>query len=217
MKTKGAIAAAILAMLPVFVYAQHSAPFAQAGAGISVGFGHASFSSGSSVVGFLPRVPRRSPTSLVYLGDPFLYDDSYYAPVQQPAPQVVFVPTPSEAPMVETPRAAPLMIELQQGRYVRVGSEPVLDDVASADNPVKRASETRPAILVFRDGRTREVASYAIIDRTMYVAGDYWTTGSWNERIALADLDLPQTLQRNQERGVTFLLPSGPNQIVTRP
>ena len=216
MKMKGAIAAAVLAMLPVFVHAQHAAPFAQAGAGISVGFGHAAFSPGRSVVGFFPRVPPRS--SLVYLGDPFFYDDSYYAPVQPPAPQVVFVRRPSEAPIVETPRAAPLMIELQQGRYVRVGSEPVLDDLAaSAENPVKRASETRPAILVFRDGRTREVASYAIIDRTMYVAGDYWTTGSWNDRIALADLDLPQTLQRNQERGVAFLLPSGPDQIVTRP
>ena len=36
-------------------------------------------------------------------------------------------------------------------------------------------------------------------------------------KVQLADLDLPRTVKQNQERGLKFDLPSGPNEVVLRP
>jgi len=35
--------------------------------------------------------------------------------------------------------------------------------------------------------------------------------------IQIADLDLPATLKQNQDRGVRFELPSGPDEVMIRP
>jgi hypothetical protein len=51
----------------------------------------------------------------------------------------------------------------------------------------------------------------------MYSSADYWSSGSWNKKIQLADLDVPGTLRLNQERGVKFVLPSAANEVITRP
>jgi hypothetical protein len=83
-----------------------------------------------------------------------------------------------------------------------------------ADQP---APELPPAVLVFHDGRREEVSEYSIISGTIYSKADYWTTGSWTRKIQIADLDVPTTLKLNQERGVNFVLPTSPNQIVIRP
>jgi hypothetical protein len=73
------------------------------------------------------------------------------------------------------------------------------------------------AVLVFRDGRTEEVSSYTIMSGTIYSRADYWTSGSWTRKIQIADLDVPATLKLNQGRGLNFVLPTSPNEVVMRP
>ena len=186
------------------------------------GVGHFGFGSGRSIIGGFHhfRSLTRSPRSLAWLGDPFLYDDGYaYAPpVESGSPQVIVVPAAAPAPPAEAPRSAPLVIELQNGVYVRNAElRPGISEAPASQRPLEKSADLPPAVLIFRNGQTREVSNYAIIDRTMYVAADYWSTGAWNDKIDLADLDLPATTARNRARGVAFLLPGGPNQIVTRP
>jgi hypothetical protein len=82
---------------------------------------------------------------------------------------------------------------------------------------VQPPRELPPAILVFHDGRREEVSDYTIMSGTIYSKADYWTTGSWSRKIQIADLDVPATLRLNQERGVKFVLPSSPNEVVVRP
>lgn len=59
--------------------------------------------------------------------------------------------------------------------------------------------------------------SYSIIGTTLYTKADYLTTGAWTRKVLLADLDLPATIKQNQDRGLKFDLPSGPNEVVLRP
>ena len=51
----------------------------------------------------------------------------------------------------------------------------------------------------------------------IYTKGDYWSSGNWTRKIQIADLDLPATLKQNQDRGVKFELPSGPDEVMIRP
>jgi hypothetical protein len=165
---------------------------------------------------------------------PFFYPDYASEPVVvQSPPQVVVVqaqPAPAEAPEPSKPKL--LMIEWRGDRYLRItGAEdpeartkPTQPDyseeavVAKPRNPAApQPHPLLPAVIVFRDGRRAEVASYTIVGTVMYAGKDYWTDGSWNEKVQLADLDVPATLRLNQERGVKFLLPAGPNEVVTRP
>ena len=61
-----------------------------------------------------------------------------------------------------------------------------------------------PTLLVFKDGRTLEVANYAILGQTVYDL-----TPGHRRKIALIDLDLEATRKQNDERGNTFELPKG--------
>jgi hypothetical protein len=79
------------------------------------------------------------------------------------------------------------------------------------------ARDLPPAVLVFHDGRTEELKSYTIMSGTIYSKSDYWTTGSWTKKIQIADLDVPATLKLNHDHGLNFVLPAGPNEVVTRP
>ncbi len=151
----------------------------------------------------------------------FWWDDGYASTgdqvvVQQPAPVAV----QQSAPVQEVKPANPLLIELQGDRFVRLSND-VNQPLANAGitNPAapQEHAELPPAVLVFRDGRRQEVLSYSIIGPALYAAGSYWTNGYWTQKILLADLDLPATLEANQERGVNFVLPSAPDQVVTRP
>jgi len=80
-----------------------------------------------------------------------------------------------------------------------------------------RAPDLPPAVLVFHDGRTEEVRDYTIADGILYARGDFYTDGYWNKKIDLTTLDLAQTLQANASRNVKFVLPSSPNEVITRP
>ncbi len=128
----------------------------------------------------------------------------------------------------------PLVLERQGDRYVRVARTATNDEAAplnfgSKDAPMSTqstrspaitaspANELVPAVLVFRDGHSEEVRDYTIADGKLYVRGDYYTDGYWNKKIELSSLDLSQTQQANANRNVKFLLPSSPNEVITRP
>jgi hypothetical protein len=166
----------------------------------------------------------------VLLPYPYFDSDYGYDSEQASQPQVVAVPASAPAPAP----LEPLLIEWQGDHFVRM----TLSQKASADeqsgpdysekstprSPVpgrKDAAqpprELPPAVLVFRDGRKEEVSSYTIMSGTIYSKADYWSSGSWTRKIQIADLDVPATLKLNQERGLKFVLPAGPNEVVIRP
>jgi hypothetical protein len=142
----------------------------------------------------------------------------------------------SEAP--PAPASQPLLIELQGGRYVRLNSGDVSENprddrepirviasaspapahpTTSAQNHVPVTRELPPVVLIFHDGHSEEVRDYTIVSGVIYARGDYYTDGYWNKKIELTTLNLPETLKSNQARGVNFILPNAPNEVVTRP
>jgi hypothetical protein len=153
---------------------------------------------------------------------------------------------PENATEPSSSSSQPLMIELQNGRYIRVNNTAV-DGEALPLTPAQNSQSTKlthhsstrpratnstpagpivaaltahnlpPAVLVFRDGHTEEVRDYTIADGILYARGDYYTDGYWNKNIDLATLDVGQTLQANATRNVKFVLPSSPNEVITRP
>ena len=88
---------------------------------------------------------------------------------------------------------------------------PPVKDSAPA-HPAEHAREEAPAVepdpplpptlLVFKDGRTVEVANYAILGQTLFDL-----TPGRRHKFAIMDLDLEATRKQNDERGVTFQLP----------
>ena len=173
---------------------------------------------------------------------PYFYPDSDagYDSQQIAPPQVIVVPAsaPASPPAPAAPRES-LLIEWQGDHFVRTvmsakaapGGEAVPDyseksalalpaagrSVPGRKGAVQPPHELPPAILVFHDGRREEVSDYTIMSGTIYSKADYWTTGSWTRKIQIADLDVPATLRLNQERGVKFVLPASPNEVVVRP
>jgi hypothetical protein len=115
----------------------------------------------------------------------------------------------------------PLMIELQNGRYVRVNNAAVdgeaLPLTLAPDRAPSPSHELTPVLLVFRDGHSEEVRDYTIADGILYARGDYYTDGYWNKKIALFTLNVAQTLEANTARNVNFVLPASPNEVITRP
>ena len=113
------------------------------------------------------------------------------------------------------------MIELQNGRYVRVNSTAADGEAQpltlAPDRTPSPPHELAPVLLVFRDGHSEEVRNYTIADGILYASGDYYTDGSWNKKIALSTINLPQTLEANAKRNVKFVLPESPNEVITRP
>ena len=121
------------------------------------------------------------------------------------------------------------MIELQGNRYVRYGGKQQLAErgansppdyvEADAKSPSLHQAqpELPPTVLIFRDGHREQVPGYAIVGATLYANGDYWQSGHWTKNIELSALNIPATVQANHDNGVKFLLPSAPNEVITRP
>ncbi len=169
----------------------------------------------------------------VALPYPYFYPDYDSAGTVQPQEGLM----PASAPVQATPAAPaplePLLIEWQGDHFVRmtlshkssaVGqSAPDYSEKSTSHSPPPARKlavtprELPPAVLIFRDGRTEEVGSYTIISGTIYSKADYWSSGSCTRKIKIDDLDVPATLKRNQERGLKFALPAGPNEVVIRP
>jgi len=152
-----------------------------------------------------------------FYGAPFYYDYEPYEPEYQEPP-----PAPP-APVVEAkpePLPDPVLLELRGNQWVKVtnfgeASEQALGTESAALTPPQK--EMPPAVLVYRDGHSEEVSNYSIIGRVMYTKSDYWTSGAWTRTIQIADLNIPETIEKNRERGITFELPSSPDEIMLRP
>lgn len=205
--------------------------------------GHPSASRRSS-----PLISPLASLPFPFFGDSFNPDDIYssgYPVASQPPAflmqamqQLTGSATGSMAQAMSPPTSHqssssdPLMIELQNGQYVRVNNAAINGDAL----PLKLAPEhsrpnsTRPpmmaappsqslppAVLIFRDGHSEEVRDYTIADGMLYARGDYYIDGYWNKKIDLAGLNVAETLQANASRSVKFVLPSSPNEVVTRP
>jgi hypothetical protein len=100
-------------------------------------------------------------------------------PVAQPAPYAPVERVPEATSSAET-----------QDRHVNL-------------SPV--SEEKIPVVVVFKDGHQQEIANgnYAIVGDTLYDL-----SGAIAHKIKLADLDLTQTVQLNEQRGVEFSLPA---------
>lgn len=146
------------------------------------------------------------------------YDSEPYEYPPAPAPQAgLEQPTPA-VEQSKQPLPSPLLLELHGDQWVEVNSfrtPSAGTQQLSPGNP--QPSPLPPAVLVFRDGHTEEVNSYSIIGPVIYTKSDYWANGKWTRNIQIADLDLPATLKKNQERGVKFELPSSPDEVMIRP
>jgi hypothetical protein len=214
---------------------------------------HGNFAFGRN--GHLSGFRRSSPYSPAYaslpfpfFGDSFDPDDIYstgYPVASQPPPYLLQALSQMTGPAVsnlgeamsspsinESSSSQPLMIELQNGHYVRVDSTVANGDPLPLDPPPSRARSIHsvastnsapqtqplpPAVLIFRDGHSEEVRDYTIADGILYARGDYYTDGYWNKKINLIALNVPETMQANANRNVKFVLPSSPNEVVTRP
>lgn len=169
---------------------------------------------------------------------PYFYDDYDSEPeASEPPPQTVeAIAQPVPAAAVSKPG---FVLELQGDHWVRLTnyselqtieqpSKPAPEPASKSASPVPAANPHRteaaepssqlpPAVLVFRDGHEEEIRKYTIVGTTIYTTSDYWNSGSWTRKIQIADLDVPETLKLNQERGAKFMLPSGPNEVMMRP
>lgn len=159
-------------------------------------------------------------------GSVFFYSDLGYEPVT-PQPASIVVVQPPQPPTThledERPPIKPLLLEWQGGHWVRVEntqaiSTPAPENHEQRPGPVRSAQNPPPVtVLVFRNGRAELTNGYAIVGDMLYAQTDYWTTGGWTKKIALAQLDLAATIRANQERGVVFKLPAGPDEVVLQP
>jgi len=162
---------------------------------------------------------RRNP---YFYGAPYFYSDydSYEPEYEAPPPAAQPAPV---APAKPDPVPDAVMLELRGNQWVRITnfgevSAQALGPDGAASTPQKEPlKEIPPAVLVYRDGHSEEVSSYSIIGQVMYTKSDYWSSGAWTRRIQIADLDIPATLKQNQQRGVKFDLPSGPDEVIIRP
>ncbi len=177
----------------------------------------------------------------IFLGSPYFYSDYPVAPVVQEAPpQVVVLQAPAATEHVKEAGIEPLMIEWQGDHYASVsaaqgaaantnhssqdkaGAPAKTASVAAAKRPDHTKSAPGkaplpPVVLVYRDGHHEKIHDYTIVGGTIYARGDYWTDGYWTRKIQLAALDLPATAKASQADGAKFVLPSSPDEVVTRP
>jgi len=168
-----------------------------------------------------------------FFWDPFFYDDSSeYPPATEPPAIILQAPPADNSARVQLPSPEqPLLIELRGGRYVRISGKDTsgaeLIDLgsiprrrhanSSTANPPVAVPELVPTILVFRDGHREQVSDYTIADGVLYAAANYYADGSWNRRIELSSLDLPETVKSNQSHGARFHLPTASNEVILGP
>lgn len=75
--------------------------------------------------------------------------------------------------------------------------------ITASDVAAPQASAAEPtSVLIFRDGHQLEVQNYAIVGDTLYDL-----TPGHPRKIALATIDVPATVQANDNRGITFRVP----------
>ena len=157
----------------------------------------------------------------------------------EPPPAQILEQSAQPGPPAPVPiRAGALVLELQDDHWVRITNsgqsqidgqsrQPESEQVSnpsSAMPPVtlrrtqtdEPSSELPRAVLVFRDGHEEEIGRYIIMGATIYTSAGYWSSTSSTRKVQIAELDVPATLELNQERGAKFSLPSGPNEVMIR-
>jgi len=192
---------------------------AQVSRGTMIGLGRPPLgvTGGRNFVG--PRLNSRIGRS-VFWGNPFFYPDEASAPLASETPSESVVVA---RPVVSEHTIEPLLIEWKGDRFVRTGSGANERDVDYSASPMSLLSsvtaikDLAPVTLVYRDGQQRQVSDYVISNGAMYARSDYLHTGVWTETIKLSALDLPATVRLNEQNGLNFVFPSGPNEVVTRP
>jgi hypothetical protein len=179
--------------------------------------------------------PPHSPSLLYY--DSFYSDAFYHEPSPSTSqPPVILLQSPPPAPIPEHPPAQPLMIELQGDRYVRISGEDTSTAETKQIDPTLPAHalvsprpgkhsviatpspspQQLPAVLIYRDGHHEEVSDYTIADGILYTNSNYYTDGYWTQKIALSSLNLRDTVEANQSRGIKFQFPTAPNEVIVR-
>ncbi|HZP24656.1 MAG TPA: hypothetical protein VFB04_14510 [Terriglobales bacterium] len=106
--------------------------------------------------------------------------------------------------IVEQPPASPYGPPWEEQPYAQ---PPAAAQPASTPQPEVKPGE--PTVLVFRNGKQQEVVNYAIMGDTLYV----FDKGKM--KIAMADLDIPATVQANDDRGMEFRMPPPSKKKVT--
>jgi hypothetical protein len=155
--------------------------------------------------------------SFFYGGWPYWspdYNEDSYEP--EAASQATTPPQTVVQEIRHEPVPSAVLLELQGDQWVKVSTFATATPKTRSVAPAV-AGKLPPAVIVYRDGRSEELSSYSIIGTTLYAKADYLTTGAWTRKVLLADLDLRATIKQNQERGLKFDLPSGPNEVVLRP
>jgi len=164
-----------------------------------------------------------------FLPDPLYPDTSAYAATSPIAVIVMQAPSAVVAPAPEQAPPQPLLIELQGDRYVRLsGEEAPLAEVvdhrpaelprpATVDTAGPQPPDLPAVLLVFIDGRSEEVSAYTISGGALYIPNNFYVNGSWNRKIDLATLNLPETVRQNRARNTRFRLPSAPNEVIVGP
>ena len=169
---------------------------------------------------------------------PFFDSDYDSGPEASEPPNQTVEPAAQPSPAVAVSKPG-LVLELQGDSWVRLPNyadsqnadqsrqpasvpeskppSPVPTGNVRGSQSVERSGALPPAVLVFRDGHQEEIRKYTIVGTTISTSSDYWNSGSWTRKIEIADLDVPETLKLNQERGAKFTLPSRPNEVMTRP
>lgn len=205
--------AILLTALPLSTAAQ-----VRGGAGFRFGGG---FHNGGFAGGRSGRFGRNA----TFWGDPYFYADY---PVQSlayetpPAP-VIIVQTGAAGPAAPERVSESVLIEWQGDHYVRSNGErpsnASQDYAESSATPRAQTADADlpPAVLVYRDGHREEVADYVIDHGSLFARGNYYRDGYWTKNIQLASLNIAATLKANEQTGVKFVLPSSPNEVVTRP
>lgn len=153
-----------------------------------------------------------------------------YSVASQPPVIVMQAPAPPAAPEPQSPPSQPLVIELQGDRYVQVSGENPSGETLIAQRPpsaMQRSQSTlatqsgtpaqRDALLIFRDGHREQISGYTISGGFLYATADYYTAGTWNRKIELSSLNLPDTVNANHSRGIPFHLPSASNEVIVGP
>lgn len=119
------------------------------------------------------------------------------------------------------PAQDPLLIELRGDKYVRVStaaqSTATEIERSATDTPTLASVSSTPTVFVFRDGHREESGDYSIYDGVIHARAQYWTDGSWTRQIPLSALNIEESQKANRDRGVQFVLPSAPNEVILRP
>jgi hypothetical protein len=142
-------------------------------------------------------------------------DDSAYSQAQGAPPQGMNGPEggPQQVPYAGSPydggeaQRAPYAPGDQSGAYGPGLGGPAPAPSVQSSGPVTNGLEHPEITLIFNNGRPPEtITSYALTRTTLFAL-----SGTHQRQIPLSELNIPATVEKNQENGVEFSVPGTPN------